>query len=57
MVLSLIPLHKSNSSGKSSIQTLTIIRIIPNESLSVHHELEGSGAKVSDLIGWRSLCF
>jgi hypothetical protein len=40
MVLSLIPLHKSVLSGKSSIQTLTIIRIILNDLLDVHHELE-----------------
>lgn len=40
MVLSLIPLHKSVLSGKSSIQILTIIRIIPNDLLDVHRELE-----------------
>lgn len=40
MVISLIPLHKSKLSGKSSIQPLTIIRFILNKLLGVHHEPE-----------------
>jgi hypothetical protein len=41
MVLSLIPLPKSEPSGNSSIQILTIIRIVLNKLLGVHHELDG----------------